>query len=157
MKRTMKWAWEREWLGKRGACHPLTLKVDEKTFMFKITMKANCQVVVKGDLPFNSLTKLWHGLVPWGCCNKSFQSSWRLPSWQWLVIQCTFNTLNCLKKKVHNHLSTHHPLVVGMHAQKFHSIDEFLNDVAYDEKKYFAHKVGLIELHVNLQMIVLSF
>ena len=45
----------------------------------------------------------------------------------------TFITLSFMKNKLQNRLSIHIPLVVGMHAQEFYGIEDFLYDAAYEE------------------------
>jgi hypothetical protein len=45
----------------------------------------------------------------------------------------TFSTLSFIKNKLRNRLSTHLPLVVGMHAQEFYGIEDFPYDAAYEE------------------------
>lgn len=49
----------------------------------------------------------------------------------------TFSTLSFIKTSFG---STHLPLVTGMHAQEFYSLDDFPNDVAYEELKQSVRK-----------------
>jgi hypothetical protein len=43
-----------------------------------------------------------------------------------------FSSISLLKNKVRNHLKHHLQLVVFMYAQKFFTLDNFPNQVAYD-------------------------
>jgi hypothetical protein len=45
----------------------------------------------------------------------------------------TFSTLNFMKNKLRNRLSTHLPLVVGMHAEQFYGLTDFPYDAAYEK------------------------
>ena len=94
---------------------------------------------MEGDLPTNPMTRLWHRIE----ANSVFQ--YKLSKYMKIAEvavvttlgnvedERTFSMLSFMKNKLRNCLSTHLPLVVGMHAQQFYGLTDFPYDAAYEE------------------------
>jgi len=116
-------------------------KLDEQAGMFKIAMKGNCHAAMQGDLPLNPLTRLWRRIEANGLLRHKLSEYMKVVELAVVTVlgsvedERTFSTLSFMKNKLRNRLSTHLPLVVGMHAQEFYGLDDFPYDAAYDEWK----------------------
>ena len=109
--------------------------LDEHSLMFKIAMKGNCHAAMVGDLPLNPLTRLWRQLEALGLFRQKLLEFMKITELVLITVlgnmedERTFSTLSFMKKKLQNHLSTHLPLVFGMHAEQFYGLDNFPYDV----------------------------
>ena len=121
-------------------------KLDEQSCMFKIAMKANCHPAMQGDAPLNPLTRLWRRIEANALLRHKLSEYMKVVELAVVTVlgsvedERTFSTLSFMKNKLRNRLSTHLPLVVGMHAQDFYSLDDFPYDAAYDEWKKSVRK-----------------
>ena len=114
-------------------------KLDEQATMFKVAMKGNCHAAMQGDLPLNPLTRLWRRIETNGLLRQKLSEYLKIAELAVVTVlgsvedERTFSTLNFMKNKLRNRLSTHLPVVVGMHAQDFFSLSDFPYDAAYEE------------------------
>ncbi|KAG0572981.1 hypothetical protein KC19_VG138700 [Ceratodon purpureus] len=112
--------------------------LDEQKVMFKITMRANSELALKGELPMNPLTRLWRRLDASGLLRHKLSEYIKVTELAVVTVlgrvedERTFSTLSFMKNKLRNWLSTHLPLVVGMHAQDFFDLSNFPYDTAYE-------------------------
>ena len=122
-----------------GHTMEFTMELDEQATMFKVAMKGNYHATVQGDLPLNPLTHLWHHIEANGLLWQKLSEYLKIAELTVVTIlgivedERTFNTLNFMKNKLRNRLSTHLPAVVGMHAQDFFSLSDFPYNAAYKE------------------------
>ena len=90
--------------------------------MFKVAMKGNCHAAIQGDLPLNPLTCLWRRIEANSLLRQKLSEYLKIAELAVVTVlgsvedERTFSTLNFMKNKLKNRLSTHLPVVVGMHA-----------------------------------------
>lgn len=121
-------------------------KLDEQTQMFIMTMKADFQGAMNGDLPLNPLTRLWRRLEASGLLRHKLSEYLKVVEMAVVIVlgnvedERTFSTLSFMKNKLQNRLSIHLPLVVAMHAQQHNGLANFPYNAAYDLWKTHVRK-----------------
>ena len=121
-------------------------RLDEQACMFKLAMKGNAHAAMQGDLPVNPLTRLWRRIEANGLLRNKLSEYLKIVELAVVTVlgsvedERTFSTLSFMKNRLRNRLSTHLPLVVGMHAQEFYSLSDFPYDSAYNEWKSSSRK-----------------
>ena len=121
-------------------------KLDEQAQMFVITMKANWQGAMNGDLPLNPLTRLWRRLEASGLLRHKLSEYLKVVEMAVVTVlgsvedKRTFSILSFMKNKLRNQLSVHLPMVVAMHAQEHYGLTDFPYSAAYDQWKLHLRK-----------------
>ena len=119
----------------------LVQRLDKQACMFKLAMKGNAHAAMQGDLPVNPLTRLWHRIEASGLLRNKLSEYMKIAELTVVKVlesvedERTFSTLSFMKNRLRNRLSTHLPLVVGMHVQEFYGLSNFPYDAPYDEWK----------------------
>ena len=91
------------------------------------------------DLPTNPMTRLWHHIEANSVLQHKLSKYMKITELAVVTIlgsvedKRTFSTLSFMKNKLRNCLSTHLPLLVGIHAQQFYGLTDFPYDAAYKE------------------------
>ena len=122
------------------AHHVLSIqRLDEQASMFKLAMMGNAHAAMQGDVPVNPLTRLWRRIEANGLLRNKLSEYMKIVELAVVTVlgsvedERTFSTLSFMKNRLRNRLSTHLPVVVGMHAQDFYGLSDFPYDAAYDE------------------------
>ena len=116
-------------------------RLDEQASMFKLAMMGNAHAAMQGDAPLNPLTRLWRRIEANALLRNKLSEYMKIVELAVVTVlgsvedERTFSTLSFMKNRLRNRLSTHLPLVVGMHAQDFYGLSDFPYDAAYDEWK----------------------
>ncbi len=105
--------------------------LDEQTFFFTITMKNNSHGTLHPPPDCNPTTKMWARFIANVIVAHKLSKFFKLVEIAIVMVvgsvkdDKTFSTINFMKSKLCNHLTTHLDLVVQMYVQKFYKLKTF--------------------------------